>query len=169
MKPSSEKEDRLSQSILLDRLDYDQTTGVMTWKKGRTRGSPAGFISKTEYVVIRVFSRNYLAHRLVWLHQTGNWPTSSIDHINGIKWDNGICNLREASPTQNSYNSKLDKRNKSGQRGVFWYKRLNKWRVGIQIEKKKKFYGFFDDLSEAIAVAKTVHKEKHGEFYNEQR
>src|SRR6516225_11799534 len=36
-------------------------------------------------------------HILIWALYYGEWPTKTIDHINGIRGDNRIKNLRDVS------------------------------------------------------------------------
>lgn len=87
-----------------------------------------------------------------------------IDHINHDTLCNIRSNLRPCTPTQNSYNCKIQKDNTSGFKGVFWYKKTSKWRSGIGINYKVKHIGYFTDKVEA-AQAYDLHALKYqGEF-----
>jgi hypothetical protein len=48
--------------------------------------------------------KNYLTHRLLWALKYDAWPRQTIDHINGVKVDNRIVNLRDVSPAENMRN-----------------------------------------------------------------
>jgi hypothetical protein len=88
-----------------------------------------------------------------------------IDHINGVKDDNRIENLREATETQNQHNTPKRKNNTSGYKNVFWEKSRHKWRVEIRIgNKKSKVIGRFNELEEAVVIATKVRENYHGEF-----
>jgi len=64
----------------------------------------AGTVLATGYRVIRVDGYRYLAHRLAWFYVYGAWPVSEIDHINLLKDDNRISNLRDVSRKENVWN-----------------------------------------------------------------
>jgi hypothetical protein len=75
-------------------LDYCPETGIFTWKVGR---EPAGYKHKYHgYIVLTLFDKRYMTHRLAWLYVHGEWPSGEIDHINLEKTDNRIANLRIA-------------------------------------------------------------------------
>lgn len=59
-----------------------------------------------------------MAHRCAWLLEKGSEPPETIDHINGIRDDNRICNLRAASFAENVRNTVPKKNNKTGFKGV---------------------------------------------------
>lgn len=92
----------------------------------------------------------FLAHRICWYIHYGAEPTNTIDHINGIRTDNRISNLRVVDTTINNRNKSMSSRNKSGYTGVCWYKSTNKWMAYIFIEGKNKHLGLYDTIDEAV-------------------
>lgn len=144
-------------------LAYDKNTGIFTWIirpcKAVQIGDTAGNTNKFGYVTIGVKSKVYKAHRLAWLHSYGEWPNGLIDHINGRKDDNRLCNLRVVAADGNSQNiRKPNRRNKSGFLGVIWFQ--NKWRANITINNKTQWLG--DYLTpEAAHQAYLDAKRKH--------
>ena len=64
-------------------------------------------------------TKKYNIHRLVALHFIPNIHNDNyVDHINNLKLDNTISNLRWCSSQQNSFNCSLSKRNSSGIKGL---------------------------------------------------
>lgn len=107
-------------------LGYNRETGIITWlvERGcnarRIRpGDVAGTLKKNGYIVIRIGKRGYLAHRIAWALETGEWPEAKveIDHWNEIKNDNRWDNFRLATRAQNQMN--YSRKNKTGFRGVY--------------------------------------------------
>ena len=88
-------------------LSYDQETGVMRWRVARrsvAAGRVAGYKERDGYLRVKVEARLYPVHRLAWLHFYGEWPVDQIDHINGVKDDNRMENLRDVSQQVNKQN-----------------------------------------------------------------
>lgn len=140
-------------------LSYDAETGVFTWRITRRnckQGAVAGTIDAKGYRRISVDYKVYLAHRLAWFYQTGNWPFGELDHINRQRDDNRITNLREADRTINTQNTNLRKDNQTGYRGVGWHKASNKWRARIQVNGKMLELGYFTDIDAAVAAYKAA-------------
>lgn len=80
-------------------FDYDSETG---WFTNRATGRIVGVSKKpTNYASIRLGTRLYRAHRLAWLWVHGVWPAEVVDHLNGRKNDNRICNLEAVTEVEN--------------------------------------------------------------------
>ena len=158
----------ITQSELKELLDYNKDTGIFTWKQRTSNrikvGNIAGNLHSCGYIELKVKNNRVLAHRLAWLYEHGELPIL-IDHINGDKKDNRICNLRQASYSENAYNSKIRIDNKSGVRCVSWNKTHNKWEVRIKLDGKLKNFGNYEDLDLAKKVADKIRNLEHKEFY----
>lgn len=93
---------RLTRNRLWAVLNYNPISGLFYWKCKDKLGSHviignvAGGLDEKGYIRIRIDGKKYRAHRLAWLYTFGVWPTLQIDHINRVRDDNRICNLREA-------------------------------------------------------------------------
>jgi hypothetical protein len=91
-------------------LRYNPKTGGMTWivSPGRRvrAGEIAGTINSAGYLVVKIKGRFYKGHRLAWFLATEEWPDRAleIDHINEIKGDNRLCNLRLVTRSENQKN-----------------------------------------------------------------
>lgn len=129
-------------------LQYDSGTGHFTWikrcgKRGVV-GKVAGTVDFGGYVVITIDGKRHKAHRLVWLYVHGKWPDVAMDHINGVRTDNRISNLREANWSENQHNRNLQRNNKSGFMGVSWDAHSGKWRAGIRSNRRSVNLGSYD-------------------------
>lgn len=148
--------DDLTAVRLREVLDYDPDTGSFTWResKGHMRGGlPAGHHHNNGYVHIGIDGEDYSAHRLAWLYIFGAWPTAEhMDHINRVRHDNRICNLREASRSENGQNVSLSSSNSSGYRGVSRCNKYNCWRAQIKLNGKPKHLGYFETPQLASAA-----------------
>lgn len=159
----------VTQERLKKLLNYDKDSGIFTWAKNRGRsskGSVAGHLSYNGYVYIKIDGKNYSAHRLAWLYENAQLSDLQIDHINRIRNDNRISNLREVTPLENQQNHSKHKTNKSGIVGVHWCKRDQKWVAGISYKNKSITIGVFNTKEEA-AEARTEAKAKYHTFHSE--
>jgi hypothetical protein len=127
---------------------------------------PAGYLGNDGYIKIHIGNRCYLyAHRVLWEMQVGKIPTDLyLDHINRIRHDNRITNLRLCTHQQNHFNRTKQSNNKSGYKGVSWHKQKSKWVAQIKVDKRNKFLGFFDNAEEAYGVYCDAATSAYGEF-----
>jgi hypothetical protein len=105
--------------------------------------------------------KQYYLHRLAWLYVHDRWPQGVTDHINRVRTDNRIANLREVTRGQNNQNSRRRKDNTSGHPGVTWFKRTAQWRAYIQAGGKVHSLGYFTDLDAAVAARKAAEAAHH--------
>jgi hypothetical protein len=144
----------MTQDELKQLLHYSPDTGEFTWLKITSTkikvGDMAGCLHKSNgYRHIKINNKPYKEHRLAWLYVHGSLPTHDIDHINGVRDDNRINNLREATHSENQQNRIKQKNNSSGFTNVTWYKQRNKWKSYIAKNGKQIFLGYFDTPDEA--------------------
>ena len=141
------------------RFIVDIEAGTLTRRFNTTGGGKAGTLAQhlnSKYLKITFFRKSESIHRLIWLLAYGRWPTNDIDHINRIKTDNRIVNLREVTHAQNSQNRLKNVNNTSGYSGVCWQKSRNKWHVKIGVQGKRIHVGRFDNLEDAVAARKAA-------------
>lgn len=158
----------LSRERLMQILHYDPGSGLFTWindqRSGVKAGSVAGSINSNGYIIIMISKKSYSAHRLAYFYVKGVWPQKHIDHINGVRTDNRIKNLRNADSIKNGQNMRLLDTNKSGFKGVHWSKACNKWRAKIDLNGSQHHLGFFSDLELAALVAAEARDKYFGEY-----
>ena len=126
-------------------------------------GQNAGSKKCGRYERVGINGKLYSTHRLIFLFHHGFLP-KVIDHIDGNTRNNKIENLREATANQNLANSKINKNNKSGVKGVSFVKTSKKWLAKIVVNKKYIYLGTYDDLNEAKKVVNKARKIYHKEF-----
>ena len=152
----------LTAEYLRSILDYEPETGIFTRKVSTARrvkvGDVAGCPDGRGYLLIQAQSRLYRAHRLAWLYVYGTWPTDQIDHINRIRTDNRIANLRDVSHKQNMQNASKPSNNTSGHPGVSWHKQKSKWQARIAHNYKQIHLGYFTGIEDAITARKAAEK-----------
>jgi hypothetical protein len=155
----------LTAKELRDRLSYNAETGLFTWRNSPRKGWAgrlAGSQQNRGYWKIVIGKTPYQAHRLAWLYVYGEWPTKDIDHINGVRDDNRIENLREATRQQNCGNGTCFRNSRSGIRGV--YPVRGKWSARIIANRKFKYLGLFKTKDEAAQAYAAAADEAYGEF-----
>lgn len=114
--------------FLGDYLEYDESSPSCLrwkrrWKMGSTTrvGDIAGSLDELDgYWKLHALGDHFKAHKIVWaLHnEFQDQSGRHIDHLNGIRSDNRIENLRLVEPELNARNQGLQKNNKTGVTGV---------------------------------------------------
>lgn len=156
----------ITHSELMKELHYNSETGVFTRIKAKPSvniGDIAGSYEAKGYISIRLNGSVYKAHRLAWFYYYGYWPTKQIDHINGVKDDNSIKNLRLATQSENLRNTKIRVDNIAGIKGVNIHK--GRWIARCQINKVRVNLGSFDTKELAKSAYDNYASKNHGEFY----
>lgn len=164
---------------LKSKLDYNEVTGVFTWKTREGScgpfnklyaGKPAGGFSEGDskgYIRIRYKGKLIKAHRLAWAFMTGEFPDTDIDHVDGDIQNNSWSNLRKVSRTENGRNQKRYSNNTSGVVGVYWSRSKSRYLAQIGSGKSRKHLGNYTDKFEAICARKSEevrlnYHENHG-------
>jgi hypothetical protein len=112
-------------------------------------------------------SQNHKVHRLIasaFIENPDNKPC--VDHIDNNKLNNDLSNLRWVTFRENSMNQKITIKNKSGVKGVSFYKKYNCWRAEIRFEGKTKHLGYFENIEDAKRVRQKYANEIFGEYTN---
>ncbi len=126
---------------------YDSETGKLYWKISRSScikvGDEAGHLKQTGYWVVTIKNKDYRLHRVVYKMWHKVEPPAYIDHINEIKTDNRIENLREIDHGHNLRRSRKGSgvRNPSGKE--------KKYRARPRFNGKSYHLGAFDTYEEA--------------------
>lgn len=143
---------------------YDPETGTLyrLYSNQDTLARPSGTRRK-DYTYVVYQERRILAHRLAWALHYGEWPSSSIDHINCDRHDNRIANLRLATVAENNRNRPKQSNNTTGYKGVSFHKGTNRFEAKIMADKKRYRLGYFDTAEAAFAAYCEAAQRLHGE------
>lgn len=133
---------------------YDEHTGKLIRRFTQSSNAKAGDIvgnkSINGQLDVRIDYKLYKVHRIIWLYVYGVLPDIDVDHINGIKTDNRLCNLRLVNRSENLQNQrKARSDNKSGLLGVSHVTRTGMYIAQIQVNKKHKYIGSFYTAQDA--------------------
>lgn len=158
---------KLTRETLQKYLVYFPESGLFVRRvdsrKARA-GDIAGYIDPAGYCYIRICSIKYAAHQLAWLYTHGEYLIDELDHINGVKHDNRISNLRPANRSQNMANQGIAGHNTSGFKGVCYDKANDKWMAYIVQNRKFKNLGRYDTAEKAALAYDKAAKDTFTEF-----
>lgn len=172
-------EDNMTRDILKlvqDYISYDPETGKLFWlprppslfaNKGRWSAWNKTFAGREAmtttgnegYKKGSAFGASLLAHRVAWAIHTGAWPTGEIDHINGIRTDNRISNMRDVGRTANGKNIRRSARNTSGRIGVSYNKLQRRWVAYIKADGVFRFLGAHKSFDDAVKARESAEME----------
>lgn len=132
---------------------YDPLTGAIY----NSYGKEVSLYKSNRYIVISVKldkkTFNVLGHHFAWycVHRE---VVDQIDHINRIKTDNRIANLRKCSAIENSWNL-------SNIKGYYWSEREKKYKAQIIFSGKKIHLGVFSCPQEANSAYLAAKEKLH--------
>jgi hypothetical protein len=151
----------ITRKELLKLFDYHPESGILSRKDN---GAVCYSATGDGYLRVEMKGQIFRIHRLAHLWMTGKHPKHQIDHIDKHRHNNTWWNTRPATMSQNNFNRRLQRNNKSGHKGVC--QRGNKWQASIQIRGKKIHLGAFDELRDAVRVRvrQGAAKKFHGPF-----
>ena len=171
-----EKAKPFDQKMLGKLLAYDPDTGSLTWLprpaemfanaastkrnmaawNSRYAGKPA-FTSLDDHGYFHgsIFGRIFKAHRVIWTLVNNDHP-NQIDHINGVRSDNRIVNLRAVSRLENMRNQQMRINNNTGHLGVSWDSVCKQWRARINCDGRNIWLGRHDTFDEALDARKAA-------------
>ena len=153
----------------------DPETGRIFRISGRKDGSEA-FLSPSGdgYLQGHLLGKMMLSHRVIWALAHGEWPAHDIDHINGVRSDNRLVNLRAVTRSENMRNAKTPVTNTSGVIGVNLCGRSGSWRSTIQTDGRRVHLGYFKTKAAAVSARKAAeikggYHENHGRSIPQQK
>lgn len=147
----------LTPARLRELFHYDPETGVFTrlvTRSARAKaGMKAGSINDQGYLLIMIDGRVHSAHRLAWFYMHGEFPQGDIDHMNGVRSDNRLGNLRHGNRSFNMQNERRARASgSSGFLGVTWSRKDKKWVAQIMLSGKHIYLGGYDSPEVAHAA-----------------
>lgn len=156
-------------------LDYDSETGKLSWrifepKRGVRPGMVAGHVDASHgYRTVSLDGSVHVGAQVAWVLYYGEWPAQEVDHINRVKSDDRISNLRLASKSQQQANTGIKSNNTSGARGVYFYQQraVKGWApywAYITVRGNRLSLGYFDSVEEAATAYTKAAKKYFGEF-----
>ena len=142
---------RLQELFIYDNGKLLRRIGV----KGSLQGTVIGTIKPKGYRVAVVDGKMYRVHHLIWVYHNGYFA-DELDHINRVRDDNRIENLRPCNHSQNLGNSgpRVHK-----YKGVTLCKQTGRWRAQLKDYRER-----FDTIEEAALAYNVVAKKHFGEF-----
>jgi len=151
------------------RVRFDSETGKLhrvTASGGSKVGQETGSMSSSGYLGVGICGKAFLCHRIAWLLHYGEWPEFEVDHINGMKTDNRISNLRSATRSENVNNTNLRSDSTSGYKGVNYSNQHGRYRARIVVKGKRMHVGMYDTPEQAHEALCAARNAYHGKFCN---
>jgi len=94
----------------------------------------------------------------------GEFPARNrdVDHINGVRGDNRLANLRVVTRSQNNQNQRKPRAGKSSRHiGVCWAQRDGKWAAYIKAGARRLSLGYHDTEEAAAEAYRRAKAELH--------
>lgn len=149
------------------RLTYDRLTGELRWKTSPSNNvkalSIAGGIDGYGYIRLSLAGKTWAAHRLIWTMLMADIPPGmDVDHVNGVRHDNRLSNLRVVTRGENNQNQRTARSNNNhGLLGVSLHKRSGLFNARIKVDGVSQSLGYFKSATEAHAAYLQRKREIH--------
>lgn len=134
--------------------------GYLYWRNRSQRiniNNPISSKVDGRYATVKAKGHHRYAHRIIWILHNGPIPDGlDIDHINRIKTDNSIENLRVVTKSQNGHNAGVSLSNTSGVTGVIWRECRETWEVKITVNREVRYLGVSRDFFKACCLRKSA-------------
>lgn len=154
----------ITQEELKALVQYDESTGKfirLASKRGDAAYKETGTLTNKGYVLLWVNGKLQKAHRMAWLYVYGVLPPNDVDHINGIKSDNRIDNLRLATRSENNQNRRFPNKNNAHCAIGVTRNKIGKYVAAITIDRKAIHLGCFETVEAASAAYQKAKRDLH--------
>lgn len=138
---------------------YDRETGVLYWRIRNSNNTRRNYVAgsikgnNNGYRRVCIKGKIYMEHRIIMVLCFGHIPENAeIDHINHVRDDNRLCNLRFVTGSENSRNKSVSSKSTTGVTGVHFSKARKKYVAQIKVNRKIIHLGIFKTLEEAAAA-----------------
>jgi hypothetical protein len=147
---------------------FEYRDGALYWKVTANARAPAGakagtFNSHSGRFYVRANKKRYLRSRLIFFMHHG-WFPDEVDHVDGVRDNDRVENLRAATASENQCNKRRLRNNTSGFKNIRF--KAKKWNVELKLNNKNYYFGRYDDLELAELVAMEARNKYHGAFAN---
>lgn len=145
---------------LRTQMAFSEDGSTLVWTVSRHRiqaGQPVGTVTFSRgknYRYVKISGTSHPVHRLVWLLNTGEYPSVEIDHLDGNGLNNRFDNMRLVPHLHNCWNRKRSVLNTSGCSGVTYSRRAKKWHSRINVNMVDVHLGYFTEKEEAVLARK---------------
>lgn len=155
---------------ILNKVYYDETSETfLRWKEGtglaRKENYVAGHLCETSgYSFVTYENKRFPVHNIVWVIFNGEISDGMIvDHVDCIRNNNSISNLRLATISQNNMNKGVRSDSSTGTKGLSWHISENRWYGSVTVDGKR----VYKKSKDREVVEKWLSKfrdEVHGDF-----
>lgn len=149
----------LTQEKLCKVFTYDEVSGELRYAIDtfqKRKEDLATYPHNQGYLSVSIGKKQYLAHRIIWIMQTGVEP-KQIDHIDHNRSNNSWTNLREITSRQNQLNMGKSSSNTSGYTGVRIIPSGN-YAAYIMVNRKQVSLGTYPTIEEAAEARAKANK-----------
>jgi hypothetical protein len=160
----------ITREQILERLHVDTEKGEVYWLQnhhawviGREASHPFSKGGKTGYHHVRWNGGWLKRAHIIFFIGHGRWPSKFTDHINGVRSDDRLCNLREATRFQNAWNQAPHSKKSPYPPGVR-RSAYGQFEARITHKRKCRSLGTFPTVEEAADAYIKARSELFGDF-----